>query len=615
MCDCVAIQSTSPVFMKPHNGQCKYNGNMPDNTECLESQVLRFRAPSEKAHSPQSPVPDCSKILPAYRDQEQSVPPMQSMERALLTSSTDRVRQESPECGQSTLHQEKSTIRTESPMSNPMRTPSSMGESTAGLGKALPGLSPVHALPMSAPELSPAGKGGSPLVLNIGRLGAVDNALNMVPTRTRTPDCFLDRMKGASSDLDDDHRAGDAHSKGEDAQPPAEPANGYQKQSLVPNLHNPADAPLSASLAALHQGQPDYPVEPPCLAQSPEIPGEENDGCKPGLRGTGSGGRRLHIPADVSGSKDDSDHDSSRAWHRSLGMSHVQDSHTAPFSVLPHRPASSRERPVLAQSQDTNDSHAEKELIGLHGTAAAPLVAVRESSRSPPVLASHNSLIDADVPLTAAREHPSTPEQISKHAVEQGQAPDIEPAAATVQHQQEQVSCEENKAANMPALLLDIQDQDGCIPQLASPQRPTLKPGVYPDVAACPGVDPVGPVPSAQAQAVAKEVRRFCAMAEKQAEVAPGMGEDRMQGQNRSKPLVVPVAPDLQTARRAHRAGKMTASQERVRASMGRKRATILAGHFGRSYAAKAQVLAQGQGGIGGGSYAALAARARQRRA
>ena len=108
-------------------------------------------------------------------------------------------------------------------------------------------------------------------------------------------------------------------------------------------------------------------------------------------------------------------------------------------------------------------------------------------------------------------------------------------------------------------------------------------------------------------------------MAEQQTTAPARHAEDWARGQKkgrlRAPQCVVPVSPDLETARRAQRAAgdRLTASQEKFRASMGRKRATVLAGHFGGSYAAKAKALTQARGTTSG--YAALAAKARRRRA
>lgn len=121
-----------------------------------------------------------------------------------------------------------------------------------------------------------------------------------------------------------------------------------------------------------------------------------------------------------------------------------------------------------------------------------------------------------------------------------------------------------------------------------------------------------GKLPGATARAAALEIRHFCALSQqydgsRALSAAPthakGKGsvpaERHKPPERRKKPksrLIVPHSPALATARRVH--GEMgngkglTESKEHVRrvTDAGRKRATVLAGHFRGSYAQRAAV-------------------------
>lgn len=627
-CECAALQSSSPVFMEHRGGQGR---QIPGNSVCLESQVLRFAASCDHSRSPHSPPADASTSPPVHHSSHPQRLPSHPAEQLLMTASTDGVRQGSPACDASAFappfQREDSVRRSVSPMSNPMRTPSSMADSGVAFGSALPGLSPIHDHPTSA-RSSPVADCGSPLVFGPGGQEQAEE-IPMVPTRARTPDCFMDRMCAATaSDVDVSAAAPSALMQCLSFAPDA--AAQCHDISQLSHFQHHSDAARSASLAVPDHAQQTQPQQqrdeahpqPPCLAQSPHVPGQQQEPAQPISESAKSGKGRLHIPADVCGSKDESDHDRSQAWQRSLGMSYVADSHTAPFSVLPQRRPTSQDGPTLALVQGSNDSNAQKQLIDLDAIVPVASPAVDAGNRPAHTLLSQHSLIDADVPLTIARGHtvlvtnqttfqPFQPATVSEAPQQNCPVLDLKEFTAALSSQQVQGSTGQGQRYRVGTHV----EPGGPGLQLASPPPAAPRLGVYPDVAASPEVDhnATGALPSASAQAAALEVRRFCAMAEQQTAAQPWDVEDKARRQKKGKArVVVPTSPDLETAKRAQRAAgdKLTASQERVRASMGRKRATVLAGHFGGSYAAKAKA----RGGTGSG-YAALAAKARKRRA
>ena len=610
---------------------------MADHSECLESQVLRFAASCDHSRSPHSSAPDRSTSPLGHHASHAPALPSQPPEHLLLTGSTDRVRQASPACDSGCaqpFQQDENEMRSASPMPNPMRTPSSMADSVGAWGGALPGLSPIHALPATAPA-SPAADYGSPLAFGHGSQ-AEGQQLPMEPTRARTPDCFMDRMHGAASDADLGAAAAPAeHVQCVSFAPEAAVVQDVavlhssvaqcHDVSQLSHFKNHSDASRSASLAVSENAAV---PQPPCLAHSPHISGQEQRSVEPSSEGAKSGKGRLHIPEDVFGSKDESDHDSSQAWQRSLGMSHVADSHNAPFSVLPQPRPASQDAPTPAGVQHSRDAdNAQKPLIDLDATVPAASPAVHQSNGPAHTLVQQHSLVDADVPrVTAAREHTNQaafrpcqqPPTALSGAPPQGcHVLDLNEFAAVQSSLQAQGSGGQGRSiAREPG---DVGLRLATLGQSSPPAA--ARQVMYPDVAASPEVDQpaTGVLPSATAQAAALEVRRFCAMAEQQTTAPARHAEDWARGQKkgrlRAPQCVVPVSPDLETARRAQRAAgdRLTASQEKFRASMGRKRATVLAGHFGGSYAAKAKALTQARGTTSG--YAALAAKARRRRA
>lgn len=122
-----------------------------------------------------------------------------------------------------------------------------------------------------------------------------------------------------------------------------------------------------------------------------------------------------------------------------------------------------------------------------------------------------------------------------------------------------------------------------------------------------------GKLPGATARAAALEIRHFCAMSQQSdGSRVQHSGSSHVKGKvhterqkpaaRRKKPksrLIVPHSPDLATARRVHggmgnaetgKAELLTESKEYARwvTNAGRKRATVLAGHFRGSYAQRA---------------------------
>eukprot|EP00892_Ulva_mutabilis_P002435 jgi/Ulvmu1/12192/UM085_0056.1 len=116
-----------------------------------------------------------------------------------------------------------------------------------------------------------------------------------------------------------------------------------------------------------------------------------------------------------------------------------------------------------------------------------------------------------------------------------------------------------------------------------------------------------GKLPGATARAAALEIRHFCAASQHSSDRLPQRDEDvkgrpgagqRCKAPQRRKKvqsrLIVPHSPELATARRVHGEIRLkeplTASKEHARRAtdVGRKRATVLAGHFRGSYAQRA---------------------------
>lgn len=135
-----------------------------------------------------------------------------------------------------------------------------------------------------------------------------------------------------------------------------------------------------------------------------------------------------------------------------------------------------------------------------------------------------------------------------------------------------------------------------------------------------------GKLPGATARAAALQIRTFCALSQQSDDdtlearlSADGRGSS---GRHRKVPgrqknaqsrLIVPFSPDLATAKRMHREMRkgepLTASKEHARrvTDVGRKRATVLAGHFRGSYAQRAAVFGRLRKAGGAVGYAALA--------
>lgn len=116
-----------------------------------------------------------------------------------------------------------------------------------------------------------------------------------------------------------------------------------------------------------------------------------------------------------------------------------------------------------------------------------------------------------------------------------------------------------------------------------------------------------GQLPGATARAAALEIRHFCAASQHSGDALPerdeaatrrcGGGPHRKAPARRKKAqsrLIVPHSPELATARRVHGEIRtqepLSASKEHARRviDVGRKRATVLAGHFRGSYAQRA---------------------------
>lgn len=144
-----------------------------------------------------------------------------------------------------------------------------------------------------------------------------------------------------------------------------------------------------------------------------------------------------------------------------------------------------------------------------------------------------------------------------------------------------------------------------------------------------------GKLPGATARAAALEIRHFCALSQQadgsralSAALIHTKGKGSVQPPDRRKPperrkklksrLIVPHSPDLATARRVHgdmgNGEGLTESKEHVRrvTDAGRKRATVLAGHFRGSYAQRAAVWGRLRKAGGEVGYATLAKQRRK---